>query len=670
MSTKTVMISSTARDLPEERQAVMDACLKLEMLPKMMEHLPARDGDAISVSLEMVDQADIYVGIFAHRYGYVPEGNDLSITHMEYNRAVKRGIPVLTFIIDDEVPVKPKNIDRGELGTKIYEFKEELKETRAVNFFTSPDNLNALAIHSLGEVEKSPTPVIEKKASEAAGSLKPYLQKISKECQVLPLALLGTASARGKVVSLSDVYIGLNTTTREKEENERQEDEEVNYLTAQEVAEQHAHLVLLGDPGSGKSTFVKQLVAHRAEERFRSGEGAIPVFIVLRDLAPRLVGAKEELDTATTDDRKWVLSRLVMNLIADNLETLGVAGAVEAIEDAFTSGGIFLVLDGLDEVPVDVRDAVRETVDALLHCYTIEHLIVTCRIRSYEGENRLAGFSVHTLAPFTEEQIDHFVSGWYSAQVGIGALQQAEANELTANLKQAVKQHQLRPLAENPMLMTTMIMVHQQETELPRERVVLYDKAVDILLRKWQHGKGIIPEDLQDLFMSEEKIRPIIERLAYEAHKKGGDDLASDLPRHEAIALLEEMGFELAFAGRFLNYVDERSGLLVGRGGGPRKPAMYSFPHRTFQEYLAGCYIINQRSAVRDIRELAKEGDFWTVAIQLGAQELLFNRRNQNQLLDNANQLLKTVKDVVSAREAVWSGHMAQVVGKEKVTCR
>ena len=69
---KTVMISSTARDLPEHRKEVMDACLRQGMFPEMMEHLPASDAEAISVSLEMVDRADIYVGIFAHRYGYVP----------------------------------------------------------------------------------------------------------------------------------------------------------------------------------------------------------------------------------------------------------------------------------------------------------------------------------------------------------------------------------------------------------------------------------------------------------------------------------------------------------------------------------------------------------------------------------------------------------------------
>jgi hypothetical protein len=87
---KTVMISSTARDLPEHRKEAMDACLRQGMFPTMMEHLPASDDEAISASLEMVDRADIYVGIFAHRYGYVPAGHPISVTEMEYDRAVER----------------------------------------------------------------------------------------------------------------------------------------------------------------------------------------------------------------------------------------------------------------------------------------------------------------------------------------------------------------------------------------------------------------------------------------------------------------------------------------------------------------------------------------------------------------------------------------------------
>src|SRR5215467_3503412 len=91
----TVMISSTVMDLPEHRQRLMDACLRQSMFPRMMEHLPARDADAINTAMAMVDEADVYIGVFGFRYGYVPKGHRVSITEMEYNRVIKRKIPRL-----------------------------------------------------------------------------------------------------------------------------------------------------------------------------------------------------------------------------------------------------------------------------------------------------------------------------------------------------------------------------------------------------------------------------------------------------------------------------------------------------------------------------------------------------------------------------------------------
>ncbi len=96
---KTAMISSTSIDLLGHRQKVVRACLRIGVFPIGMEQLPARDADAIRVSLEMVNKADIYIGIFAWRCGHRPAGRSLSITEMEFNRAVKRKIPILVFPI-------------------------------------------------------------------------------------------------------------------------------------------------------------------------------------------------------------------------------------------------------------------------------------------------------------------------------------------------------------------------------------------------------------------------------------------------------------------------------------------------------------------------------------------------------------------------------------------
>jgi hypothetical protein len=151
-----VVISSTARDLPSHRREVMDACIRQGMFPSMMEHLPASDADAIRISLELVDNADLYVGIFAHRYGYVPAQHEISITEMEYDRAVARKIHCLIFIMDDAHPITIADVESEQLG-KLNAFKDRLKTENIVNFFTSPADLRAHVINSLSQLRKPST---------------------------------------------------------------------------------------------------------------------------------------------------------------------------------------------------------------------------------------------------------------------------------------------------------------------------------------------------------------------------------------------------------------------------------------------------------------------------------------------------------------------------------
>jgi tetratricopeptide (TPR) repeat protein len=133
------------------------------MFPKMMEFLPASDAEALSVSLKMVDEANIYIGIFAHRYGYIPaqnNGEQISISEIEYNRAVQRKIPRLIFIIDKNHPLAEFTIDdieTGEIAIKLKNFKTRLELENIVNFYKSPADLRAHVIHSLTNLRQPNT---------------------------------------------------------------------------------------------------------------------------------------------------------------------------------------------------------------------------------------------------------------------------------------------------------------------------------------------------------------------------------------------------------------------------------------------------------------------------------------------------------------------------------
>src|SRR4051794_2178898 len=119
MSRRKVIISSTALDLPEHRNEIRLGCERAGFKPCVMEHLPALDADAIKASLHLVDEADVYVGVFAYRYGYVPDGYDISITEMEYDRAVELRKPRLIFFAHRDHPIKIEDVETGPSEAKL-----------------------------------------------------------------------------------------------------------------------------------------------------------------------------------------------------------------------------------------------------------------------------------------------------------------------------------------------------------------------------------------------------------------------------------------------------------------------------------------------------------------------------------------------------------------------
>jgi hypothetical protein len=152
---KTAMISSTALDLPEHRKEAIDACLREGVFPIAMEHLPASDADAVAESMRMVEEADIYVGVFAWRYGWRPSGGEISISEMELDRAITRGIPILVFVAHKDHPLTIDMIERaGDAAARLDVLKAKARKDRVVREFKSPAELRGEVIHALSDLQK------------------------------------------------------------------------------------------------------------------------------------------------------------------------------------------------------------------------------------------------------------------------------------------------------------------------------------------------------------------------------------------------------------------------------------------------------------------------------------------------------------------------------------
>lgn len=133
------MVSSTVRDLPQHRERARAACLDLGCFPNMMEHHSVLDANAVQKSLQMVDEADIYVGVFGFRYGYIPPGHTKSITQLEYERAVAREIPRLIFLMHEDHAITVGDVETGDGAPRIRSLRAHLETERVVSYFRTVD---------------------------------------------------------------------------------------------------------------------------------------------------------------------------------------------------------------------------------------------------------------------------------------------------------------------------------------------------------------------------------------------------------------------------------------------------------------------------------------------------------------------------------------------------
>jgi hypothetical protein len=139
---KIAMISGTSIDLAEHRRLVIDACRRLRITPLLMDSAAGGDAETIQASVEMVDQADIFIGIYAWRYG--------ALSEMEYKRAVERKIPILIFVMHDEHPRTPQMVESDPRARKkLAAFKERVRKEHVVAIFRWPQELHAKVLQAL-----------------------------------------------------------------------------------------------------------------------------------------------------------------------------------------------------------------------------------------------------------------------------------------------------------------------------------------------------------------------------------------------------------------------------------------------------------------------------------------------------------------------------------------
>jgi hypothetical protein len=145
-----VFLSSTYIDLVDHRRAATDAIDRLGQQVGRMEVFGARPSEPSEACFSAIEECDLFVGLYAHRYGFVPSGSRESITEAELNHARANGKPSFCFVVDDDHPWPPKLIE-GEPGKSwLRQLKMRLDVEVVRETFTTPQDLAYRIAAALG----------------------------------------------------------------------------------------------------------------------------------------------------------------------------------------------------------------------------------------------------------------------------------------------------------------------------------------------------------------------------------------------------------------------------------------------------------------------------------------------------------------------------------------
>jgi formylglycine-generating enzyme required for sulfatase activity/energy-coupling factor transporter ATP-binding protein EcfA2 len=446
-------------------------------------------------------------------------------------------------------------------------------------------------------------------------------------------------------------------------------------VSVNEALAAHPHLVVLGDPGSGKTTLLRYLALLYARD-LAEGDGVLaaqlgltergllPVLIPLRRLGAYLK-AHRPADDGT--EGHAVLLEHYREMLRGERVFLP-----ETFFDAYLeSGRVVFLLDGLDEVAdPQLRQRAARLIEATTRAYPHCRYVVSSRIVGYTGTARLAeDYVTTTVREFSDTDIVQFLHNWHLAvavgQLGPGESAITYAAQQTAQLQAALQANaRVRELALNPLLLTVIALVHRDRVKLPDRRAELYAEAVDVLLGKWDEAKSVQevailenrPFDAGDkklllqhiaLTMQEAQLRDIELRKLHEVVRGHFREITTDA------------GAARRATERFLRVVEERAGLLIGRGEG-----VYAFSHLTFQEYLAALALAARDDYVETTLQHCSD-PWWREVLLLEAGYLSM------QSCERATRLVRAIAECRDASEPyhnlVLAAEMLRDIGEGRV---
>lgn len=354
-----VFISSTYVDLAEHRKAAHDALEKLGLHVIWMEAFGARPEESTKACLNEVEESDLFVGIYAHRYGYIPTGSEISITEQEFEHAYKLDKPIFGFIINEDHAWSPKLIEYDKKD-KLNAFLSNVKK-RPIDFFTTPDNLAQKIVSSIGRT------IADRKAEEK--NIRQEEINVSVNGNFNGNLTVGDHNTSNNITLQNQKPTG-NTLPNQEFFVGRDKERDIIFSALSQ--ESRTWGALIDGPGGIGKTALAIHVAHKAKGFGRK------IFITakVRELTPE---GEKPLKDFSRDNYVQMLDELGKELGLESLEKLTPEERPNELRLALAGKKALIVFDNLETLPEEERTRLFQFLSRLP---TGNKAIVTSRRRT------------------------------------------------------------------------------------------------------------------------------------------------------------------------------------------------------------------------------------------------------------------------------------------------